>query len=64
MERNQILNMEPFILLSWTNMKLRDHFDSISGLCEDYDILEGELTNRLKEIGYRYCPRNNQFVGV
>jgi hypothetical protein len=64
MEREQILNMEPFILLSWTNMKLRDYFVSLEELCEDYGILEEEIEGKLNSIGYRYNRHNNQFSAM
>lgn len=64
MDREQILNMDPFILLSWANMKLRDHFDSLSQMCDDYGLLEEEISDRLKSIGYRYNQHNNQFIGI
>lgn len=64
MEREQIINMDPFILLSWANMKLRDYFDSLEELCEDYGILEEEIEGKLDSVGYRYNHQNNRFVPV
>jgi thermostable 8-oxoguanine DNA glycosylase len=64
MEREQILSMDSFILLSWTNMKLRDYFDSLEELCEDYDVLEEEIEGKLNSIGYRYNHHNNRFIPV
>ena len=38
MDRESIMAMDPNILLSVINMKLRDTFSSLEGLCEDMDV--------------------------
>ena len=62
MEREQILSMDPYILLSWTNTKLRDYFGSLDILCEEFDITHEEISGKLRAIGYSYNKRTNQFV--
>lgn len=62
MKREQILSIDPFILLSWINMKLRDEFSSIEYLCEDYEVDSLDIEGRLKLIGYIYNKHRNQFV--
>lgn len=56
--------MDPFILLSWLNMKLRDEFSNLEHLCEDYDVRIYELEEKLKPLGYKYFNATNQFVAV
>jgi hypothetical protein len=64
MNRGQILTMDPYILLSWTNTKLRDQFSDIFALCEDYDVEYEDITLRLKSVGYSYNKDINQFIYV
>ena len=45
---------DPFMLLSWTNMKLRDFYPSLEKLCEDLEIDRNEVENILKQGGYEY----------
>nr|WP_286207901.1 DUF4250 domain-containing protein [Clostridium caldaquaticum] len=54
--------MDVFMLLSLINMKLRDEFDSLNSLCDDYDIKEDEIKTKLRTIGYVYNVDNNQFI--
>lgn len=62
MDREQVLRMDGFMLLSIINMKLRDEFDSLQSLCEDFDLCEKEVLSRLKAHGYIYSPEINQFI--
>lgn len=62
MNREQILTMDPYILLSIVNMKLRDSFSNLELLCDDYDLEINEIKNRLKSIGYAYHENSNQFI--
>lgn len=64
MDNQQVLTMDPYILLSIVNMKLRDSFDSFEGMCEEYELEANVLKKRLKTIGYNYNPGNNQFIAV
>ena len=43
-------------------MKLRDEFDSLETLCEDYDIEELKIKDKLILIGYEYHSNTNQFI--
>jgi hypothetical protein len=52
---------DPVILLSVVNTKLRDQYKNLFELCDDYDIEESELTNKLEAIGYNYNEKQNQF---
>lgn len=53
---------DPAMLLSFVNLKLRDHFDSLEALCEDLDTDQAELAERLAAIDYHYDREKNQFV--
>ncbi|WP_347254638.1 DUF4250 domain-containing protein [Leminorella grimontii] len=54
--------MDPNMLLSIVNMKLRDEFDSLEELARSYDIDADALYEKLLDAGYRYQPSNNQFI--
>lgn len=53
--------MNPIVLLSVINTKLRDQYDSLTTLCEDLDYDCEEICTTLKSIGYTYCEKENQF---
>ncbi len=62
MNLNYIPLNDPYILLSWLNMKLRDECKDLEELCLKYEISQQELTNKIKMIGYVYEKSNNQFI--
>ena len=53
---------DPVILLSFLNTKLRDHYDSLSALCDDLEQDETMLTQKIAAIGYTYDSDRNQFI--
>lgn len=53
---------DPYMLLSFVNMKLRDFYDSLAQMCDDLDIDENELKTKLETIGAKYDSDNNRFV--
>ena len=53
--------MDVNILLSIINMKLRDSYSSLDRLCDDMDISEDLVKERLRTIDYHYCSDTNQF---
>ena len=53
---------DPVMLLSFVNLKLRDYYSSLEALCEDLDVSEKELTDKLAAIDYHYDSERNQFV--
>lgn len=61
MNREMILDMDPNILVSIINMKLRDFYSSLSIFCEDVGIKEQEIESKLEKIGYKYSKDRNQF---
>lgn len=52
---------DPFMLLSWTNMKLRDFYPSLEKLCEDLEIDRNELKKTLENAGFTYNEAQNKF---
>ncbi len=53
---------DPFMLLSFVNMKLRDgDYESLSDLCASLGIDESELKSRLAAAGFEYLPSARQF---
>ena len=55
------LPQDPIILLSFVNMKLRDTYSSLEDLCDDYNVTEEELKNKLSAIGFVYDETLGQF---
>ncbi len=53
---------DPVMLLSYVNLKLRDFYPSLQAMCEDMDVSEEEITDRLASISYHYDKDRNQFV--
>ena len=52
--------MDPTILLSLVNTKLRDSYSSLELLCDDMDIEKHKIIEKLKTIGYDYDESQNQ----
>lgn len=53
---------DPAMLLSFINLKLRDYYSSLEDLCEDLDVAQEEITEKLAGIDYHYDREKNQFV--
>ena len=53
---------DPAMLLSFVNLKLRDYYGSLGALCDDLDVDEAEITERLAAIDCHYDEEKNQFV--
>ncbi len=52
---------DPAMLMSWTNLKLRDYYKSLDELCEDLEIDRKELENTLNQAGFAYNAELNKF---
>ncbi|MCE5222263.1 MAG: DUF4250 domain-containing protein [Clostridium sp.] len=61
MTNDSIKNIDPNILLSLMNTKLRDQYASLDILCNDLELTKEYILNRLKSIGYNYNEEKNQF---
>ncbi|MCD1125800.1 DUF4250 domain-containing protein [Jinshanibacter sp. LJY008] len=61
MQHQKFLAMDPHLLFSIINMKLRDEFESLDDLIASYEIDREALIKKLSDAGYQYQPSNNQF---
>lgn len=52
---------DPIMLMSWTNMKLRDFYTDLDQLCDDLQIERKELEKRLNDAGFTYNEEMNKF---
>lgn len=53
---------DPVILLSYVNTQLRDFYSSLSELCDDKELDQKELEDKLLLIDYQYDEKHNRFV--
>ena len=56
-----MLPTDPVLLMSVLNTKLRDEYESLESLCEDLQLDQDELRERLRSAGFLYVPEVNQF---
>lgn len=61
MNKESLLAMDPNILVSMLNMKLRDEFDSLEAYCEDVGVIQEELNEKIRVTGRSYDRETNQF---
>lgn len=61
MTTEDIKDMDPNILVSIINLKLRDYYSSLENLCEDMDIDMNVLESSLEKGGFSYNKEVNQF---
>lgn len=52
---------DPAMLMSWTNMKLRDFYGSLDELCDDLEIDRNDLESKLNAAGFEYNKELNKF---
>lgn len=57
-----MIPQDPVMLLSFINLKLRDYYGSLEQLCDDLDVNEQEIRDKLVSIDYHYNEERNQFV--
>ena len=53
---------DPMILLSYVNTKLRDFYPSLDALCDDLQVDQDEISQKLSILDCQYDPDRNQFV--
>ena len=58
------LPKDPFMLLSYVNTQLRDHYASLQDMASSLGIPEEEIVLPLKKAGYVYDPELNRFQTV
>ena len=61
MDLSRYRKKEPHLLLGLVNTELRNHCDSLDDLVKTHDLDEKALRAKLKEGGYEYQERQNQF---
>jgi hypothetical protein len=61
MTNDSIKNIDPNILLSIMNTKLRDQYASLDNLCDDLKITKKVILYKLESIDYNYNEKENQF---
>ena len=52
---------DPIMLFSVVNMKLRDIYDSLDALCDDMNVCQEQLCEKLAAAGYEYSEQYNKF---
>lgn len=52
---------DPFMLVSYINLKLRDEYSSFEALCDGLDVDGNEITKKLADAGFSYNKEQNQF---
>ncbi|HIZ93913.1 DUF4250 domain-containing protein [Flavonifractor sp. An112] len=57
-----MLPQDPMILLSYVNTKLRDFYPSLDSLCDDLQVDQDEISQKLSILDCQYDPHRNQFV--
>ena len=57
-----MIPQDPVMLLSFINLKLRDFYGSLKQLCDDLEVNEQEIRDKLASIDYHYNEERNQFV--
>ena len=57
-----MLPNDPMILLSYLNTKLRDEYDSFAALCEDLQLDEAGIKEKLAAVGFIYDAARNRFA--
>lgn len=58
---SSLLDMDPNILVSMVNMKLRDFYANLDQYCDDAEIDKAQLIEKLSKVGYEYNIELNQF---
>lgn len=61
MEHSNLLKLNPVVLLSVINTKLRDYYTSLDLLCDDLNIDKVSLEAIFSKINYFYNEKENQF---
>ena len=61
MDLNKYQTMDPVMLMSIVNMKIRDEFGDLDALVKYYDIDKDKLVAKLASAGFDYLPEAKQF---
>lgn len=52
---------DPAMLMSWTNLKLRDFYGTLDDLCDELEVDRNEIEKILNEAGFEYNQELNRF---
>ena len=58
---NTKLPQDPIMLYSYINTLLRDRYDSLESLCDDLELDQKEIEDKLLSVGMVYEPQTNKF---
>lgn len=58
---NPAIPQDPFMLLSFVNMKLRDQYASLDELCDDLNVTREELDAVLQSAGFEYSEEQKKY---
>ncbi|GAB6264191.1 DUF4250 domain-containing protein [Photobacterium sp. CCB-ST2H9] len=61
MDLKKFETMDPVMLMSIVNMKIRDEFGDLEALTRFYEIDQAVLVARLAAAGFDYLPEAKQF---
>ncbi|MGF1684294.1 DUF4250 domain-containing protein [Photobacterium minamisatsumaniensis] len=61
MDLNNFESMDPVMLMSIVNMKIRDEFGDLDNLVKYYDLDKDKLITKLAGAGFDYLPEAKQF---
>ena len=53
---------DPVMLLSFINLKLRDYYPTLHALCDELDVDENTIVDKLATIDYHYDVEKNRFI--
>lgn len=56
-----LIPQDPFMLMSFVNMKLRDEYSSLDELCASLGVERAEIEVKLWGAGFEYSPEANKF---
>lgn len=59
---NEAIPKDPYLLLSYVNLKLRDYYPSLEDMCKSLDMDQAALVTKMAGIDYEYNADHNQFV--
>ena len=56
------LPQDPIMLYSVLNTTLRDFYPSLDALCQDLNVDQKEIMEKLAGVGFSYDEEKNQFI--
>ena len=59
-----MIPQDPVMLLSFINLKLRDYYGSLEQLCDDLEVNEQEIRDKLASIDYHYNEERLSLIHI